>query len=207
MSEGTSPEVAAEPRQRLLEAALAEFADNGFDAASVRDICKRAGMNVAAVNYYFRDKESLYIEAVKLAHVCSSRPLPEMPADISPREMLVQFIHGMAHQMHAPASPAAMKLMMREMAHPGKAGHVVVEEFIRPMAFRLRDILRAIFPDLPEPRLLMVGFSVIGQLLFYRQNRPIAELIFGKEHVSALTAEMVAEHVTKFTLASLEGVK
>jgi len=203
VSDETLPDNTIQPRQRLLETALVEFADNGFDATSVRDICKKAGMNIASVNYYFRDKEALYIEAVRHAHTCSTRPLPEVPPGMPPREQLVQFIRLMALQMHAPASPASMKLMMREMAHPGKAGHVIVNEFIRPMAFHLRDTIRAMFPEMPESRRLMIGFSIFGQLLFYRQNRPVAELIFSREEVEALTVEMVTEHVTNFTLRAL----
>ena len=56
-----------DPRQRLLETAGQIFAEKGFDGATVREICRRAGVNIAAVNYYFRDKERLYIEAVKEA--------------------------------------------------------------------------------------------------------------------------------------------
>ncbi len=195
------------PRQKLLDAALIEFGERGFDSVSVRNICKRAGMNVAAVNYHFRDKESLYIETARLAHTCSNQPLPSWPDDMLPEERLRRFIHGMATQMFAPASPAAMKFMMREMAQPGKAAQVIVDEFIRPIAFSLRGILATMFPDLPPEKLLMTTFSIIGQILFYRMNRPIAELIFGHESVSVLSLEMVVEHITKFTLAALKGVK
>jgi AcrR family transcriptional regulator len=54
-------------QQRLLEAAGQVFAERGYEAATVREICQRADVNIAAVNYYFRDKERLYIEAVKSA--------------------------------------------------------------------------------------------------------------------------------------------
>lgn len=47
-------------RQRLIEAATALFAERGFQGASVRDICGRAGTNVAAVNYHFGGKAELY---------------------------------------------------------------------------------------------------------------------------------------------------
>jgi AcrR family transcriptional regulator len=49
-----------ETRQRLLEAAGAVFAERGFRATTVREICHRARANLAAVNYHFGDKERLY---------------------------------------------------------------------------------------------------------------------------------------------------
>ena len=42
-------------RERLLEAAGEIFAEHGFRNTTVREICKRADINLAAVNYYFRD--------------------------------------------------------------------------------------------------------------------------------------------------------
>jgi AcrR family transcriptional regulator len=192
-------------RERLLAAAQDAFAENGFKGATVRDICRVAGANVAAVNYYFGDKEHLYIEAVKRAHTCAGRmdTFPVPPAGAPPLDKLRGFVREMVTRMHAPASPAAMKLMMREMADPGKAAHVVVTEFIQPAAFALRAILRELLPHLDEQHLLMTGFSVMGQCLFYRQNRPVSELIFGKEAVAALDADAVADHVVRFTLAAL----
>ena len=128
-----------EPRQRLLAAAEAVFAEKGFDAASIREISTEAEVNLASIKYYFGDKEGLYIEAVKYAHQCTSAegPLPEFPAGLKAVDKLKLFIREMVSRMHGPARPSSMKLMMREMAHPGKAAHVVVQEFIQPMAFRV----------------------------------------------------------------------
>ena len=55
-----------ETRQRLLDAAARLFAERGFNKVSVREICKEAGANVAAVNYYFRDKWGLYREVLQV---------------------------------------------------------------------------------------------------------------------------------------------
>lgn len=197
-------------RERLLETAGEVFAEHGFRSATVREICTRAHANVAAVNYHFGDKERLYIEAVKRAHACNAKGLPIEEVDppgSPPAVRLERFIRGMVASMHAPASPTAMKLMMREMADPGKAAGTVVDEFIRPLAFRLKGILRELLPGVPEPQLLMTGFSVISQCLFYRQNRPLMGLVFGKEAVGGLTVDMVANHVVRFTLGAIDRMK
>lgn len=197
-------------KERLLAAVEEIFADYGYEGASVRMICEKAKVNVAGVNYHFGDKEHLYVEAVKRAHMCSAKDLPIQGLDspgTPPAVRLEGFIRGMVASMHAPARPSAMKLMMREMADPGKAAGTVVDQFIRPLAMHLKGILRELLPDLPEPQLLMTGFSVIGQCLFYRQNRPVMELVFGKEAVGGLSVDMVADHVVRFTLAAVERMK
>ena len=49
-----------ETREAILKAAEEEFAEKGFELASTREICKKAGANAALVNRYFVSKENLY---------------------------------------------------------------------------------------------------------------------------------------------------
>lgn len=194
-----------EPRQRLLVAAEEVFARRGFDGATVREICDRAGMNVAAINYHFGDKERLYTETVRNAHQCgmAQMRLAEWPAEAPPAAKLRDFIQVMARTMHEPVRPTALQLMMRELSNPSPAAQAVVRESIQPMAHALRAIVAELFPRLPAAQHLMIGFSVVGQCLYYRQNRHVSELLFGAEHVAALDADAVADHITRFTLAAL----
>jgi AcrR family transcriptional regulator len=60
-----------ETRQRLLKAAGKVFAERGFRAAAVHDICERARANIAAVNYYFGSKEHLYTAVLQYAFNCA----------------------------------------------------------------------------------------------------------------------------------------
>src|SRR5437868_10883477 len=55
--------VVADTKQRILDVAEQLFADNGFAGTSLRRIIAAAEVNLAAVHYHFRSKESL-LEAV-----------------------------------------------------------------------------------------------------------------------------------------------
>ena len=75
-----------ETREKVLCAAGKIFADKGFKAATVREICQEAGVNLASVNYYFGDKERLYIAAVRTAHELrvESVPMPDRAGNVEP---------------------------------------------------------------------------------------------------------------------------
>lgn len=192
-------------QQRVLEAAEEIFAEKGFKAASIREIAKKARANVAAINYYFGDKERLYIEAVKYAHrgCTEGEPFPEWAAGTPAIQKLRDFIRVMAARMLSPASPASTQLMMREMAQPTAACVEIVNEYIQPMAHTLGSILTELVPDASEQQQFLIAFSIVGQCLFYRNDRAIAALLVGEAEFQRYDAELVANHVASFTLRAL----
>src|SRR6478672_3194418 len=56
-----------ETHVRVLTAAARLFAASGFKKVTVREICRAADANVAAVNYHFGDKVGLYHEVLEHA--------------------------------------------------------------------------------------------------------------------------------------------
>jgi AcrR family transcriptional regulator len=110
---------------RLLLAAGQVFAAKGFEAATVREICRLADVNnIAAVNYYYRDKDTLYRESVRHAYTClaGSAPRPDWPSDMAPADKLRQFLHSfLAVLLERPDWSWQLELTMRELANPSVA--------------------------------------------------------------------------------------
>lgn len=50
---------------QILQAALIEFADHGYEGAKVQKVAKSAGCNARLIYHYFESKERLYLEALR----------------------------------------------------------------------------------------------------------------------------------------------
>ncbi|GIW87461.1 MAG: TetR family transcriptional regulator [Isosphaeraceae bacterium] len=196
-------------RERLLEAAGEEFAAHGFDGATIRAICRRAGANLAAVNYHFGDKERLYYEAVLAAHRCGLPHDPDLsaPPEAGPAERLRIYVRRFLEQVVAVDRSRSWHhdLMLREMIRPSGVCEALTEERIRPRFRRLREIVEELAPGLEQRRLDALCFTVIGQCLFYRMGRSVAERLIGPQAWARLDTEFLADHITRCSLAAVEA--
>ncbi len=199
---------ADETRNRLLETAGPIFAAKGFQAATVRDICNAAQMNVASVNYYFGDKERLYIETVKRASQmrAEEEPMPQWSQETPPAERLRGFIRTLTARMVAlQEAPWQVQLMMREVLQPTSACKELVQEYFRPHFNLLLGILDEILPDdTPQHRRHQIGFSIVGQIVHYRLAGDVVGMLVGEDELKEhFTIEQLAKHVADFSLAAL----
>jgi TetR/AcrR family transcriptional regulator of autoinduction and epiphytic fitness len=62
---GASPEKTAQTRQAIVDAALAEFLENGFANATIESVAKRAGVAKGLIYRYFEAKEALFSAVVQ----------------------------------------------------------------------------------------------------------------------------------------------
>jgi AcrR family transcriptional regulator len=195
-------------KDRLLLAAGREFAEKGYEAATVRDICLAAGVNVAAVNYYFGDKHRLYIESVKHAHRERVRqvPEPDWPPGTSAARKHRDFIGNMIERMLGIGQPPwQVRLMLREVLQPTEACRELVEDYFRPHFELLVAILgELIGHTLPDAQLRRVALSVIGQCFLYRAaGDVVGMLVPADELASSQMPARLADHITAFTLAAV----
>ena len=201
-------------RERLLDAAIEEFALRGYDLGTVRNICKKAGANLNAVNYHFEDKQGLYVEAVRKAHRTKMLARGMVAVDEiaeqfsgSPEQRLRAFIDGMVGMAMAALDRSDVNhlLMFREIANPTVATEHIVHEFIAPHFERLNLILTELLPPgTPAFERRLLGFSVIGQCMHYKVAGPIMEMLLTDAERKRLKPQRVAQHIGDVILADID---
>ena len=209
MASRVEPTTAPAPtRQSLIEAAGEVFAEVGFRNATIRDICRRAGANVAAVHYHYGDKEQLYVEVWRYAQ---ERAAAQYPTDlgVAPTAPVEQRLHAFVRAYLLRIfddGPTAWsgRLIAREMIEPTHALDQVVEEKIRPQTDQLRLIVREAFGRAADEQVVRkCGYSIVGQCLFYCHCRPVLCRVFPDMKFGAAEIEQLADHITEFSLAAI----
>ena len=201
-------------RDRLVAAASALFAERGFHGTTVRDIARRAGVNVAAGNYHYGSKKALYLEVLgaqfaatraELARRGASRPPGEL-ARLSHAELvrlLRSRVQAMLDLLIGPPPGLHGTLMQREMCDPSEALPVIVAEFIVPLVDEMRDIVVRLAPGLGPKAADRCVFSITGQALFYRFTMPAMLHMLGQPAYRPGFTRELAEHITEFSLGGM----
>jgi TetR/AcrR family transcriptional regulator, regulator of cefoperazone and chloramphenicol sensitivity len=189
-------------RAKLLEAAAQVFADRGYYNATIREICRRAGANVAAVNYTFRDKLGLYTEVLRQVFRTPEITLltAELDSARSPEELLRKVIQARLRSLCG-RSDLHFRIVMHEFAEPTPALARVVEG-IRPAYERTGKALSTLLGlPLEHEKTRLCHNSIIGQILFYAVAQPVLARLQPDFKLTPEQLERVAEHIVDFSLA------
>lgn len=198
----TQPDLQENTRDRLIAAAREVFAESGFKGATVREICRRAEVNVAAVNYHFNGKEALFMAALEL------EPLENIigPVDTarSAEDRLADFIHEfLIRLMEGYRSPHS-QLIMREMLEPSPALDSIAKEIITPLHEYLSGLVSEIAGDrLPADTVRRCVFSIFGQCTYYRNSREMNRRIYPELEYDADEIAATVRQITEFSLAGI----
>lgn len=199
-------------KERIMEAAGEVFVAHGFQNATVREICGKAGVNIAAINYHFRNKENLYLATLRYCREISFKKYPvypDMRESEQPEERLRSFIHSFVFRVleEGKASRFA-KLVAKEYVQPTKALDVLVKETMRPAFTRLFAIVRQLAGKGPDDETVRYCcMSIVGQFLFFLYARPVLKRLFGKASFKEEEIAAIAEHITLFSLHAIRGLQ
>jgi TetR/AcrR family transcriptional regulator, regulator of cefoperazone and chloramphenicol sensitivity len=198
-------------RERLLAAGLETFAEQGYRAATVREICKRAHANVAAINYHFRDKAGLYGEVLRNACKQAMEKYPlamaDLPAD--PAQRLRLFVRQFLGRIFDPGLQSAHgRLMAREMIEPTEALDRLVEEAIRPQCELLQGAVREILgAGANEDQVRWGAMSVVGQCVFYHHCRAVIDRLYPQMALGPELIDRLSDHIAAVSIAGLRSLQ
>ena len=196
-------------RQRILDAALHEFARHGLGGARVDRIAERAGANKRMLYYYFGDKDRLFLAALedRYAHIRNAERGLRLE-HLAPRaalKRLVQFTwdYFLEH-------PEFLTLLNSENLHKGR--HVRNSKRVREMHSTLVETLRAVLRKGEAQGLFRRGIdpvqlyiSIAGEGYFYLSNRYTLSRIFDRDLMAPRALAGRARHVTKMILNAVSA--
>jgi AcrR family transcriptional regulator len=202
-----SADVAAATRTKLLDAAGEVFAEVGYHRATVREICARAGVNGALVNYHFGDKLELYSQMLK--RLVSAARLEAVratlnqkaPPEIILREAIKARLRGVAA---ADQAGWLFRILAHEFAQPTPAMARILNGVAQPVYKQLCEIVGALI-GLPadNEKTRLCTHSVMGQVIIYVLAGPVMVRLWPALKMTPEQLDRIGDHIADFSLAYL----
>jgi AcrR family transcriptional regulator len=205
-------EGAAEATQaKLLDAAAEVFAGIGYNRATTREICARAGVNRALVNYHFGDKLELYAQMlqrlVSVARVEAVRAAlnQKVPPETILREAIKARLRGVAE---GDESGFLFRILAHEIAQPTPAVTRLINSVLRPMYNQLFEVVGALMGlSAADEQTRLCAQSIVGQVIVYVLAGPFFARLWPDMKLTPANLDRIADHVTDFSLAYLRQAR
>ncbi len=205
------PQGAAGPgrsaRRSILKIACFLFSETGFHGTHVREVCKRAGMNLAGIWYHFQNKEGLYAAVsseVGRRLAGNKEEIPNGSPDLSPQDKLERIIASLFEKL-ADEGAWVAKLVARELvdAAPGvmaSAWRGLERDFLL-----LQAAMREVLGGRGDRELVRLhALSVINDCLFYCLASQNLHRVLPDLPRPLPAPASLAQHVTQRCLAALK---
>jgi len=194
-------------RLHILETAGQLFAERGFAEATSKEICTRAGTNMAAINYHFNGRDGLYEAVLIEAHrqVVSIDELASLAsASSDPRFKLRAFLTHLIEMGSQPKAPWGFRVVLREALSPSPALPMMIKRAVLPKAKLLRGLLGAIvgLPDDHPAVQRALLFTVLPCIVMM-----VAPKDLGNKVLPALKdTHALADDLMRYVFAGLDAV-
>lgn len=203
---GHQPTSQEETRWRVLQAATEVFAEVGYHAATTREICRRAEVNLASIHYHFGDKAELYREVFRLPFLNECNTFATLDITQTSLQEALHAFYVWLFPVDADEDPMLqlfLRLHSREEAEPsGVLGDALTKSF-QPNHQQLQAFLCREFglkkPDLEVDRLT---FCLAGLATVYFHGGRGAVEEFAPQLVKGKKArEMMVSRLVEYAMA------
>ena len=151
-------------RQHILGTAGKVFAERGYANTTSKDICVRAGTNMASVNYHFGSRDGLYEAVLIEAHqhlLNLDRMAAIAGAEGDPRDKLRTIVGGIIRHVAGPAAPWGLRVLTRELLAPTPFAQALIGKAIAPKARLMLGIVSEILGLPPSHPAVQRGLAFI----------------------------------------------
>ena len=198
-------------KERIIETAGEIFGNRGFKAATIRTIARAAKVNVAAINYHFGDKETLYRTVLKSIFSQGFETFPPvgpLSPGQDPEKQLQRFIRDMFYRLSSQKGWGGYsgrgKFIAREFVEPTHAFEDVLETYIKPHRDTLLSILAGLCNTVPDdPRLKPCAVSTLGQCVYYAFAAPVIKRVIPECAPTQENLDQLAYGVYLFSLGGI----
>jgi len=200
-------------RDRVLETAGETFAEKGADRTTSKEICVKAGANVAAVNYYFGSIEGLYtavLDEAQRRFITFDDIAAAVAGKTDAKTKLRALIDLAVARLLAPASSSwAFRVIAREMAAPSPAFRTLRQREILPRALLMKSLVAEIVKLPPEhPAVARAALSIIAPFAMLSfADRSILDRAFPSLALDARGSAALADHLYRYAMAGLAEVR
>jgi AcrR family transcriptional regulator len=171
-------------RERLLEGAIDTFGRHGYEAATTRMIAAEAGVNIAAIPYYFGGKEGLYravisriVDIVRAEsggilenlETLSWRSDNERDLALSKLQHLIEKLISLV--IGSAQGERIARIILREQMYPSSAYDLIYSGFMEPILETITALVMAASGESSERRAKLRALTIIGQVLVFRVAR------------------------------------
>jgi len=185
-------------QQKLLDAAILAFSENGFKGTSTRDIADRAGVHHPLITYHFKNKDQLWRAATdrifREFNISLVKAMADIP-EVDPKARAEVFVR--TYVKYAFNQPALHKIILQESSYPSARLDWLVATHLKPLYQQVVGSLQklqelGVSPS-GNPALLynMIRVSAGGLLALGLEVRGTSELDFESEQQRNELADMI----------------
>jgi AcrR family transcriptional regulator len=203
----------AEARNRLLDASMRLFAENGFSKTSTRDIAEAAQVNISAISYYFGDKAGLY-----RAVFIDPRTNPDIDTsvfdnpDTALRDALKHLLGSMVEPLKmGDLMQCCAKLHFREMLEPTGVWLEEIDRVIKPTHMGLVRLLSRHLglnaADNADDDVHRLAFSMVGLAVTLMISTDPIQALRPSLTANAVAIDTYTERLADYAMAMFQAEK
>jgi len=205
--------------ERLLEAAIDVFGKHGYESATTRMIAGAAGVNIAAIPYYYGGKEGLYHAVVSYIVEMVQLEAGEMVATVLAKSFdhnvaadrdlafailqtllgkFINFIVGSAQGQRI------ARIILREQMDPSSAYELIFTGFMSPVLDTMTKLVAAVSGESSERKAKLRAMTIMGQVLVFRFARETIVRSLDMEGYSAEELQEIRDIIIDHTWKAIK---